>query len=521
MPNPAKTLNSYPLMRKLAEPSNQAQPDPNIQRKITENSVPSARSDQFVDWQSKNQGGNYDQFRQQYLANPDNQYTGSTDGKMYQAPTKFTGDIDNDIQAEMRRLQASSPDAVYSGQNGMDALKRTATRNVFDANKNMNYDDLTSANSDAYTSSVGGASAGTNSLADRMRFIQNTGPEEFGWLSPSTYGVPRFARNLFNPSEWSNKDFDTADTTATIASGLLGGAAAPIYQAAKGVGSIYNTYQNGGYNGPDGFRFGRLGMDALRGGLNTTLSSFGASRAGGLGNVFRGMDNAATGIVRGAGNYIARPVVNTLGKGLDYAGRFINPRLASIGNSFQGTVTGVPRALGQFRMQPETGLTKYVDDLLGGTDTPGFYTKLAPAYDAIGSWVNYAGRNAGNFVSNNLSPATNAISRGLASRAPTLSGLANKSFNLGTSYIPQGAKNLARQGLNSGLVAAENFLGNNLSGFAEDRIIGAGVDKAKTKLIGQSPARQTNMQLAQNTRQPQPQAASNMPLAKPFNSRRI
>ena len=507
-------------MRKLAEPAPDTTGDLEIQRKITENSVPSARSDQFVDWQSKNQGGNYDQFRQQYLANPDNQYTGQTDGKMYQAPTQFTGDIDHDIGAEMRRLQASSPSAVYEGPQGIDALKRTATRNVFDANQNMSYDDLTSANSDAYTNKdTGGATTGTNALADRMRFVQNTGPEQFEWLSPTTYGVPRFARNLFNPNEWSANDFNTADTTATIATGLLGGGAAPIYQAAKGLGNIYNTYQNGGYNGPDGFRFGRLGMDALRGVANTTLSSIGASQGGGLGgNVFKGMDNFSTGLVKGTANHILRPGVNMLGRGLDYAGRVFRPGLANAGNTFVNTARNMPRAMGYFAKAPSvlpntSNAFSYAKRRFGDSAANSAQRwSSAPAYDALGSWINYAGTNTGRFVSNHLAPSITNIGQGITRMTPTF-----------TRYVPQAAKNLARQGLNTGATAAENFLGNNIFNVAEDRAANYAIHRTKDETLGQAPAGPTNMQLTQNMRRPtqQPLAFNSRPMPQQFNRGRI
>jgi hypothetical protein len=540
---PAKTLNRYPLMRKLAEPETAPAPDPmypaqpavdtagnpDIQRQITENSVPSTRSDQFVEWSKNNPGGNWDQFKQDWMAVPNHQYTGSTNGTMYKAPTQFTGDIDSDVDTEMNRLRAASPSA-YEGKQGVEALRRTATRNVFDANPNMDYDDLTAANSEAYTNKdTGGSTAGTNALAERMKFIQSTGTDETHWYNPLSYGIPRFTRNLFNPNEWSTKDWSNADTAATMASGAFG-VTAPIYQAAKGVGNIYNTYQNGGYNGPDGFRFGRLGMDALRGGVNTTLSSFGVS-GGRLGGVFKGMDNITTGLVRGAGKYVARPVVNTLGKAVDYAGRYINPRFATaFGNTFVNTARNAPRQLGQFSMSPtvlnpsNTNAFAYATKRFGQQAAQPQRWTSGGAYDALGSWINHAGRAASGYVKPIFEGAEQVLGNSIPGRL----------VNLGAKYIPQGAKNLARSSVNSAVQAGENLLSNNLFGVAEGAALNYGFDKAKEKTIGaQNMVIPTNRRLTLNTfgnrQQPlafntfgkqQPLAFNSRPIQQPFNKGR-
>ncbi len=338
---PARTLNYYPLMSKLAEP---APPDPDIQRRITENSVPSARSDQFADWQAKNQGQNYDQYKQQYLQNA-KPYTGATDGQMYKAPTAFTGNIDSDINTEMSRLKAENPN-IYNASDGDAFLRRRATQNVFDANPNMDYNDLSGNIADQYdNTNQGSQDKGTQALADKMKFHQDTGPEQFGWTSPSTWGIPRFTRNLFTPSEWSTRDFAAADTALNAAQfgvSLANPALAPLLAASKGVGAMYGKARNNMYDSRDGFQWGELGMDALRGGVNTALSSIGAgNNTGALGNVFRPLDQVTSRVGKYVTDKVVGAPINLAAKGYDYARRSINPMYGYLSG-------GVSRPLGRF-----------------------------------------------------------------------------------------------------------------------------------------------------------------------------
>ncbi len=471
---PAKTLNYYPLMSKLAAPE--------TVRRIETPQGPETVVDM----------------------NPS-----QPPETAYKAPTKFTGNIDSDINNEMARLRAEDAQRVqklqqqlpemrkleenkhlatdhvfkgiYDSPDGDAFLRRRATQNVFDANQNMDYDDLSGNIAEQYNSSngnQGNQTKGTQALADKMKFHQDTGPEQFGWTSPSTWGVPRFTRNLLNPSEWSTRDFAAADTAlnaAQFGAAFVNPALAPLLAASKGVGTIYGKARNNMYDSRNGFQWGELGMDALRGGVNTALSSIGAgNNTGALGNVFRPLDQVTSRVGKYVTDKMVGAPINLASTGYDWVRRRINP--------FYGELRpGVMRPLGRF-LSPNPSY-----------DPSNFYANnFLPGWDRVKAGVGAVGSKLNNSL---VAPVINKV-------VPNIKNLKGLALSGAEQYLTQGA---AQQ--------AENFLASTGAKQIRDYVLPRYNQEQARNSTGALPA---NQQFAQNMPRPaNPQFAQNMP--RPVN----
>lgn len=336
---PAKTVNYYPLMRKLAEPAPAAQAQPQ---------APAPQ--------------------QQAHPQPQAPVYKPAEGQAYKAPTVYTGDTDKDIATEMERLRAEDrTGAIYGGDGGREFLRRRAQQNVFDANPNMDYD--------SFSANDAGASLKQDPNYMRDRMVDQTERD-------NRFGGSRamYFRGL---GDWTGKDFDTAagdyDTAATVA-GVFGppGLGAAM-TAAKGFGNMYGKYKNDNYSG-----FGQVAGDALGAIASTALSSGGLRNAANpvgrfFGNTFgrisdpfyAGVSRATSGIANGIGRFARSPYVNRAIMNFDdyFARKGMESAFAPAGQFF---MRDVGKRTGQF-VTPSEGVKRFFTQ-----NIPEYYKRIVP-----------------------------------------------------------------------------------------------------------------------------------------------
>jgi hypothetical protein len=349
---PAKTINYYPLMRKLAEPAPVKSPAAQAQ--------PQAPAPQQ---QAQAQP------QQQAQPQPQAPVYKPAEGQAYKAPTVYTGDTDKDIATEMERLRAEDrTGAIYGGDGGREFLRRRAQQNVFDANPNMDYDSFSANDADA------SLKQDPNYMRDRM--VDQT--ERDNRLGGSR---AMYFRGL---GDWTAKDYDTAagdyDTATTVA-GVFGppGLGAAM-TAAKGFGNMYGKYKNDNYSS-----FGQVAGDALGAVASTALASGGLRNSANpvgrfFGNTFgrisdpfyAGVSRATSGIANGIGRFARSPYVSrALTNFDDYVAR------KGFGNSFapeagQFFMRDVGKRTGQF-VTPSEGVKRFFTQ-----NVPEYYKRVVP-----------------------------------------------------------------------------------------------------------------------------------------------